>query len=81
MIIIIINRFRKELEKFSKYFNLQELINDLKKKNKKFLHVHDDFFKFKSKLNSVEFRGIVFLIEKNNKVMPLFVALKKDKLY
>ncbi|MDR1944622.1 MAG: hypothetical protein LBQ59_00610 [Candidatus Peribacteria bacterium] len=81
MKIIITKKLKKELEKFSKYFELQKFINDLKEQSKSFLHIHDNFFKFKSNLNSIKFRGIVVLIREKEIIIPLFIALKKDKLY
>jgi hypothetical protein len=54
--VIITKKLKKELEKFSKYFELQEFVNDLKEQSGSFLHIHDDFFKFKSRLNSIKFR-------------------------
>jgi len=79
MKIIITNRFEKEyLKNFKKYFSTKDLVLDLKNKKHTFVSLHDPFFKIKNKLNLVDFRGVVAFM-KNNKIIPLFIFLKKDK--
>jgi hypothetical protein len=56
MKVIITKKLKKELEKFYRYFTLQEFVDDLKEQSEVFLHIHDDFFKFRSNLNSIKFR-------------------------
>lgn len=79
MKIIITDRFRKEyLKSLRKYFTLELLVDNLKKKHHTFIQLHEPFWKYKLKLNSVDFRGIIFTVF-DWKIIPLAMYLKKDK--
>ncbi|MDR1944603.1 MAG: hypothetical protein LBQ59_00500 [Candidatus Peribacteria bacterium] len=57
MKIVITRRFEKEfLSKTYKYFKKEDFIDDLKFKSYKVIFLCKSFSKFKSKLNSVNFR-------------------------
>ena len=77
--IIITKRFEeKYLDWMKKYFTKNKFIEILKSKKHKFIWLQDPFEKYKIKINWVDFRGVVFLISWN-KVIPLFLYMKKDK--
>lgn len=78
MKIIITKRFKKKfLKEYTKYFSKQDLVNILRRKEK-FIALVFPFLKFKWKINSVDFRWVVFSVF-NNSIVPIFIALKKDK--
>lgn len=78
MNIILTNSFIKKFKKdFRKYhFSIYELINQLKKS--KPLNLEKPYSKVKLKLNNISIRWIV-LININNKLLPIYLVLKKDK--
>ena len=79
--IIITNRFKeKYLKPLKKYFTQEKFIEILKSKKHNFIIIQDPFEKFKIKINWVDFRWIVFLLLWN-KIIPLFIYLKKDKIH
>lgn len=79
MRIIITKRFEKEyLKQLNKYFSKLDLVNSIKSKNHNFISLHDPFFKFKNKLNLVDFRWVLVMF-KNNDIIPIMIYLKKDK--
>lgn len=81
MKVIITKNFEKEyLKNLIKYFNKEKLAKDLKNKKHKFISLHFPYFKFKSKLNLVDFRWILIFIS-DDKIIPLILFLKKDKKY
>lgn len=81
MKVIITKRFEKEyLKSLAKYFNKEKLAENLKNKKHKFISLHNPFFKLKNKIDLVEFRWVL-AIYKNEKIIPLFIFLKKDKKY
>jgi hypothetical protein len=78
--IIITNRFKEKYMKWLiKYFTLNKFISVLKSKNHNFVSLHNPFEKYKIKINWVNFRGVVFILLWN-KIIPLFIYLKKDKI-
>jgi len=79
MRIIITKRFEKEyLKQLNKYFSKLDLVNSIKSKKHSFISLHDPFFKFKNKLNLVDFRWVLVMF-KNNDIIPIMIYLKKDK--
>lgn len=57
MKVIITNRFDKIYLKYNtKYFNANELSENLKDKHFNFISLHHPYFKFKIKIDSVSFR-------------------------
>lgn len=81
MKVLITKWFEKEyLKNLSRYFNKNKLAENLKSKKYNFISLHFPYFKFKSKLNSVDFRWILLIIE-DDKIIPLMLFLKKDKKY
>ncbi len=81
MKIIITDRFKsKYLKPLKKYFTLETLVNNLKKKGHTFIALHEPFWKYKLKLNNVDFRGIIFTVL-DWKIIPLAMYLKKDKRF
>lgn len=81
MKIIITKRFEKEyLKELNKYFTKEKLAQNLKEKKHKFISLHFPYFKFKSKLNLVDFRWILLFVWED-KIIPLILFLKKDKKY
>ena len=80
MKIIITKRFREKfINSFGKYFSEKNLIQVFKSKNHNFISIHHPFLKFKSKINFVEFRWIIYI--ENTYIIPLCMFLKKDKKY
>jgi len=78
MKIIITNTFEKKfLWKLTKYFTVSNLVEKLKKEQIK-ITLKDPFYKIKFKLNLVDFRWIVLIVE-DDKIIPLMLYLKKDK--
>ncbi len=81
MKVMITGNFNKiYLKNVSKYFDRQKLVENLKIKEYNFISLHFPYFKFKSQLNLVDFRGIL-LILKGDTIIPLILFLKKDKKY
>ena len=78
--VIITNRFEeKYLKSLKIYFWTEEFVKILKSKKHNFIFLQDSFEKFKIKINWVHFRWVVFFILQD-KIIPLFIYLKKDKL-
>jgi len=78
MKIIISETFEKKfLTKFKKYFSIEDFINSLQK-YKIWITLKDPYFKIKLKINLVDFRWVILLIE-NEKIIPISIYLKKDK--
>jgi len=80
MNIVLTNTFILEFKKkFRKNnFSINKFVNKLKKE--KILKLQYPFFKVKLNMNNIAVRWIVFL-NINNKVIPVFFVLKKDKKY
>ncbi len=79
MKVIITKSFKdKYLKKFKNYFEIKDLVDILLKKEKNFISLHFPFLKFKNKINKVSFRWVIFLFMEE-KIVPIFIALKKDK--
>jgi len=78
MKIIISETFQKKfLNKLNKYFTIKDLINELSKEKFNIV-LKRPFYKLKFKINLVEFRWVVLIIQ-NEKIIPLILYLKKDK--
>lgn len=78
MKIIISETFEnKFLSKLKKYFTVSELVNELKRE-KNDIYLKEPFYKLKLKLNLVDFRWVLLLID-NDKIVPIMLYLKKDK--
>jgi hypothetical protein len=78
MKIIISKTFNKKyLQKLSKYFSTEELVNKLKNKETN-ICLKYPHFKIKLKIGLVEFRWII-LIKDNKYIIPIVICLKKDK--
>lgn len=57
MKVIITRNFDKIfLKKLSRYFDAKKLAENLKSKQYNFISLHFPYYKFKAKLNSVDFR-------------------------
>ncbi len=81
MSIIITETFKKEYyKKYKKYFDLKEFSENLKEKQHNFIDLHSPFFKVKQNMGNVDFRSVIF-IQKENKIIPLLIFLKKDKKF
>ncbi|MDP2090381.1 MAG: hypothetical protein Q8K30_02180 [Candidatus Gracilibacteria bacterium] len=79
MKVLITKRFEKEyLKKLTKYLSKNDLVKILNNKSHILISLHDPFFKFKNKINLVDFRGVIAIIE-NEVIVPLYVYLKKGK--
>ncbi|MFK7779534.1 MAG: hypothetical protein QM490_00065 [Candidatus Gracilibacteria bacterium] len=78
MKIIISDIFNKKyLHKLSRYFSVLEFSDKLKNYNNN-ICLKYPHFKFKLKIKSVEFRGVI-LIKDNKYIIPLIICLKKNK--
>lgn len=81
MKVIITQRFEKEfLFPLKKYFTTEDLVIALKNKSHTFINLNSQFFKIKNKINLVDFRWVLAFVE-NDKIIPLFIFLKKNKKY
>lgn len=79
MKIIITKRFEKYYNKsLSKYFDMESFVMILKDKKHNFISLHDPFYKFKNKINFVDFRWVLAIF-KDETIIPIFIYLKKDK--
>jgi len=80
MNVILTESFLKKYKKdFRKYnFKISDLLKELK--NVKLITLKQPYYKVKFKINTISIRGVVFL-NINNKILPVFLVLKKDKKY
>ena len=83
MKVIITKSFSKNfLEKNKKYFSLEDLLKQIDIKFHTFIDLSFPYFKFKIKLNNVDFRWILaILIVEEKFILPLNIFLKKDKKF
>ena len=79
MKVIITKRFEKiYLKHLYKYLNTQDFSQILKKKNHTFISLHFPYYKFKLKIQQVDFRGIIVFVWVDT-LIPVILFLKKDK--
>ncbi len=81
MEVLITKTFKKKyIKKYEKYFKISDFVDILKNKYHTFIELHNPFLKVKNDINFVSFRWIIFTF-KENKIVPIFIALKKDKKF
>ncbi len=80
MKIILSKNFIQDFEKDFKNYNLtyQDLV--LRLKSTKIINLVNPFIKFKITIKWVSLRWI-WIVNDNNKIIPIFFVLKKDKKY
>ncbi len=80
MNVIFTHSFLKKFKKDYRSYNFSILELAIKLKRTQYLKLEEPFHKVKLKLNNVAIRWIVLLSIKD-KILPIYIVLKKDKKY
>lgn len=80
MKIILTKSFIQDFDKDFKNYNINHIDLILKLKSTKIINLTNPFIKFKITVKKISLRW-VWIINDNNKIIPIFFVLKKDKKY